>query len=175
MSDPFTSMINMTGFAWAPEKYALCDGQTMTISDNTALFALIGDKFGGDGETTYKLPDLRGRTPVGLGEWDEAYPRGKIGGQESVVLTESNLPPHSHRVMCQPETSSTNSANPEGRTYSPTIPPVQAYSTLPTNFVDLHPAALPTAAGGNAPHSNMQPYTVINFIIAISGQFPTRS
>ena len=175
MSDPFMSMINMTGFNWAPEKYALCNGQIMNISDNTALFALIGDKFGGDGAKTYGLPDLQGRTPVGVGEWGEEYPRGRAGGQESVVLTENNLPSHSHRVMCQPDTSATTVANPEGKTYSPTIPQARAYSTLPTNYVDLHPAALPTATGGNAPHTNMQPYTVINFIIAVSGHFPLRS
>lgn len=173
MSDPFMSMVNITGFNWAPKDNALCNGAILQINEHQALFALIGTAFGGNGTTSFGLPDLRGRTPVGTGAWDVNYTRGLIGGQADVTLVPANLPPHTHGVkaMSAPATQK----NVTGNTYAETPTANLSYTNSTSQNVAFNPAALPTSAGSNASHTNMQPYTALNFIIAITGIFPSRN
>jgi microcystin-dependent protein len=173
MSDPFISMVNITGFNWAPADYALCNGALMNINEHTSLFALIGTAFGGNGQTTFGIPDLRGRTPVGTGVWDVTYTRGLIGGENDVVLAPNNLPPHTHKVEAMPYAGTQK--NVTGNTYAETSPFYLSYTNSTSQNVSFNPAALPTSAGSNASHTNIQPYTALNFIIAISGTFPQRN
>jgi len=166
MADPFLADITMVGFNFAPRGWALCDGQLLPINQNQALFSLLGTTYGGDGRTSFALPDLRGRTPIGF---NTTHPEGARGGTESVALTLNQIPPHSHayRATCAAATS-------EDAINAKPAPSAARIYRGAGEISPLHPNAV-TAAGGDQGHNNMQPYTTLNFVIALVGVFPSRT
>ena len=179
MSTPYIGEIRMVGFNYAPSGWALCNGQPMPISQFQALYSLIGNTYGGDGRTTFNLPDLRGRVPVHAGQspGQNLYTLGEKTGSEQVTLTLNEMPQHSHdiNVHNQPANQTDPSGNilsvvNDGQGRSPAIYP--AYSNAaPTG--KMAPSAVGTT-GASQPHSNMQPLLVVNFIIALEGDYPPR-
>ena len=173
MAEPFISEIRLFGFSFAPKGWAFCDGRTLSIAQNQALFALIGTMYGGNGTTTFNLPDLRGRTPL---HFASNIPQGTMAGVESVTLLSTQMPQHTHAVSATSDAGNvgpyTNALFAAGvsRTSGNTV---AAYGP-PTSAVPLHPASVSTT-GGNQPHSNLQPSLVMNFCIAMFGVFPSRS
>lgn len=170
MTDPFLAEIRLVPFNFAPKGWAFCFGQILPISQNVALFSLLGANYGGDGKTTFALPNLQGMTVLGA---DGAqFPLGQQGGVEAVALTQSQMPPHNHQLKVSSAAGATT--DPTGATFArPRVgrTPENAYGTGPS--VALAPDAI-AAAGGSLPHNNMQPYLVLNYIIATQGIFPSR-
>ena len=179
MSDPFVGEIRMTGFNFAPTGWALCNGQTMSISQNAALFSLLGTTYGGNGVSTFNLPDLQGRVPIhkGNGAGLSVYVIGENGGAENVTLLSNNMPIHNHLVNVN--NAGGTSADPTSKILAETSngerTPVLT-NTYTTNAATgtLAPTAVSTA-GGNVPHTNIQPFLTVNFIIALVGIFPSRN
>lgn len=174
MADPFVAEVRIFPFDFPPKGWAFCDGQRMPLSQNTALFSLLGTVYGGDGKSTFALPDLKGRAPMhpGQGPGLSLHDLGEAGGQETVTLLESEIPQHTHSLR--------GSAD-DGESKIPTSSRVIgrsvggfAYQTTTSGLQPLAPQAL-APAGGNAPHNNMQPYLTLNFCIALQGVFPPRS
>jgi microcystin-dependent protein len=166
MAEPFVSEIRMFGFDFAPKNWAKCDGTLINISQNPMLYSLLGDVFGGDGHTTFALPDLRGRVPVHSD--GSPYPRGMRAGQEYVTLTTAELPIHTHNVnVCSNEVGSQSAsgmylgANSEYAVYA-----------APQNLTALNNASV-SFEGGGQQHNNMQPSQVVNFCIALMGTYPS--
>lgn len=188
MSEPFIGQIQPYGFNFAPRGWALCDGQLLPISSNTALFSLLGTIYGGDGRTTFALPDLRGRTPIHQGNGPGLSTRkiGSRGGEEWVTLNQAQMPAHDHtgqatlsgKVKCN--SGAGNADTPVGNALA-TISRTNQYSNAGANAdmgdgtVDAHGNLTTTTAGGSMPHDNMQPYLTINYCIALVGLFPSRS
>jgi microcystin-dependent protein len=170
MADPFVAEIRMVPFNFAPRGWAFCNGQVLPISQNTALFSLLGTTYGGDGRSTFALPDLQGRSPMhpGQGPGLSLYDLGEQGGTETVTLLQSELPSHSHAVNGQPE--DVNSLSP-ANAYPGAIESTPMYRPL----ADGTSAMSPTPSGGDQPHNNRQPYLTMNFIIALQGVFPPRA
>lgn len=176
MATPFIGEIRMGGWNFAPFGYALCNGALQSIAANNALFALIGTTYGGDGVTTFALPDLRGRSVVHQGTLgSDTYTIGDRFGVESVTLTTNQLPSHTHvaasvagPAVPGPSTSPANKL-PNGQA-NPADPP---YGTGAANTPMSAAAITPT--GGNQPHNNLQPLLVITFVIAVEGVFPARN
>jgi microcystin-dependent protein len=179
--DPFIGQITIFGCNFAPRNWALCEGQLLAISQNAALFSLLGTSFGGNGTSTFALPDLRGRAPVGFGQGPglSNYAVGETGGQESVRIDASSYPAHSHALFAAASPATTNtpggSIEAEGQTggRGGTIN-LALYSASGTR-TPLASGALTGAAGGGQPHNNLQPYLALNFCIALQGIFPSRS
>ena len=171
MSDPFIGEIRLFPYTFAPRGWALCHGQMLSISQNTALFALIGTIYGGDGRTTFALPDLRGRVVVSSGEGPglSPYQVGEMGGAESVSLTESQMPAHNHQMAVNGPSS--GAAKPTNR-YLGRVSTGTTYAGT-SNGRTLHPAAI-TPAGGGQPHENRPPHLALNYCIALQGIFPSR-
>jgi microcystin-dependent protein len=172
MSDPYIGEIRMFGGNFAPLGWAFCDGQILPIAANDALFNLIGTTYGGDGVTTFALPDLRGRAPIHMGTGPGLSGRviGESFGVESVTLTTNTLPQHSHSFAGSTATASATS--PQNQVVAaPSTIDLYRPATVPS--AALNPAAL-ASAGGSQPHDNMQPYQCVNFIIALEGIFPTQ-
>lgn len=164
---PYVGEIRMFGGNFPPNGWMFCEGQLLPISENETLFQLIGTTYGGDGETTFALPDLRGRLPVHQGS---GYILAETGGVEEVTLTVNQIPAHSHPLLATSMLAS--SPNPGGAMLAQSRSPLQRlYSDDPAD-VSLNPAAM-TPAGGSQPHTNMQPYLCINFIISLFGVFPS--
>lgn len=170
MADPFLGQISTTAFDFAPRGWALCHGQLIPINQNQALFALLGTQFGGDGRTTFALPDLRGRAPL---HRSAAVFVGETLGQQAVSLRAEELPLHSHSLSACSDFA--NSALPAGALPAarPRAGPVAYAATGSTPAVSLHAASV-AATGGSQPHNNMQPSLGLNFIIALQGIFPSR-
>lgn len=167
---------------YAPQDWAICDGSTLQIAQNAALYSLLGTTYGGDGKTTFKLPDLRGRVSVGANSANTAYVLGKTGGSETVALTTTQMPAHNHNINVNatqvPSTSHT--AQPSGNTVigTPQLPgrtPVNVaiYDTTPNSKVQLNSLAI-SQTGSGVGHDNMQPFLVMNYLICISGLYPPR-
>lgn len=167
--DSFVGEIKIWSFDWPPKGWALCDGTLLGISQNQALYALLSNTFGGAAPNTFGLPDLRGRTPVHPDNM--TCTQGQRGGQESVALTQSQMPAHNHRVNVYANASPTLVANPAGQFLSQ--PTINLYNTAGASA----PLADSSVAlsGGNMGHDNMQPFTVLNFCIALTGIFPPRN
>ncbi len=175
MSEPFTAEIRIFAGNFAPRGWAFCDGQLLPVSQNTALFSLIGTTYGGDGRTTTALPNLQGRAPMhpGRGPGLTSRKLGEKIGSETVTLTEAQIPSHSHTARAN--SSSADSGGPSstkvlGRSRSGDI-----YQTNTTeNLIDMSSQAV-SATGGSQYHENNQPFLTMNFIIALQGLYPSRS
>lgn len=169
--DPFIGTIMPVAFDFAPKGWALCDGQLLSISQNQALFSLLGTRFGGNGIQTFALPDLRGRTPRGASGGNP----GAMRGQETVTLTTAQLPAHSHAINAtQSPGAGRGATDPAGKLLAtPTVPGGMTIYGQPVAPVALSTDNLTPAGGGQA-HGNMQPSLAVNFIIALVGIFPTQ-
>ncbi len=172
MSDQFVAEIRIFPFNFAPRGWAFCDGQLMPLSQNTALFSLLGTIYGGNGKSNFALPNLQGNAPMqpGQGPGLSLHDLGETSGTESVTLLTSEIPMHNHTVQGN---------NTLGDMPTPTAHTLARYANAyqtntNSNLVIMAPQALPTA-GGDIPHTNMQPYLTLNFCIALQGIFPPRS
>jgi microcystin-dependent protein len=173
MAEPFIGEIRMFGFNFAPVNWAFCAGQLMSISQNSALFALLGTTYGGDGVTTFALPDLRGRVPLSMGQGPglSNYDIGQRAGEENHTLITTEMPQHNHLVSASAASDALVPANNfpgnDART------PLNIYNS--TTDGSIMNSSMIGLAGGSQPHNNMQPYLCINFCIALYGIFPSRS
>jgi microcystin-dependent protein len=178
MPEPFLGEIRTFAGSYAPAGWAFCNGQLLSIAQNTALYSILGTMYGGNGTTQFALPNLMGRAPLHKGEGPGLTPRtvGDTVGEESATLTIDNLPMHTHQVVAS--TGSGSTGKPEGNVFAespapgPHRPPVSLYSASPTTT--MNGQAL-SSTGGDQPHNNMQPYLGLNFIIALQGIFPSRN
>ena len=165
MSEPFLSEIKVVSFNFPPKGWALCNGQFLPINQNQALFALLGTTYGGNGQTTFALPNLRGRVPISFGG---SHDLGEAAGSTSVTINQSQMPAHTHLVGA----TSTNATTPVP-TNNFFASSNNAYAA-PANLTPLEAGSI-TNVGGSQPHNNMMPYLVLNFIIALQGIFPSRN
>lgn len=172
MADPFVAEIRIFPFNFAPQGWAWCDGQLMPLSQNTALFSLLGTTYGGNGKSNFALPDLQGRAPMhpGQGPGLSLHDLGETGGSETVSLLESEIPFHQHTVVAS--NSDAIDQGPSGSRMAGGIG-VSAYAT-PGPLVQLSDQAH-APAGGDQPHNNLQPYLTFYFCIALQGVFPPRT
>lgn len=169
MSEPYLAEIRMTGFSFAPRGWALCNGQILPINQNQALFSILGTTYGGNGQTTFALPDLRGRVPVHM---DAGFNLGQQGGEASHTLIASEMPSHSHSLGIS--TAVSHQADPSGRVLGNVESGALNFYAPADGTATLAPSTVGNA-GGSQPHENMQPYLTINFIIALQGIFPSQS
>ncbi len=167
MSEPFLAEIIMFGGNFAPNGWAKCNGALLPINQNQSLFSLLGTTFGGDGRTSFGLPDLRGRAPV----HPDTINLGQKGGPETVTLNANELPDHDHKV--QAASAAATSGLPTGNVLAQ-FSIVQNVYGDPNNLVAMNPAAV-ADTGGGASHTNMQPFLAVCFIIALQGLFPSRN
>jgi microcystin-dependent protein len=171
--DPFVAEIRIVPFNFAPTGWAWCDGQLLPLSQNTALFSLLGTTYGGNGKSNFALPDLQGRAPMhpGQGPGLSLHDLGETGGSETVTLLESEIPAHAHVMQSAPTIVSADTnvveANSMGKSSQG-----NAYHTA-ANLTQLSDEAL-APAGGDQPHNNLMPYLTFYFIIALQGVFPPR-
>lgn len=172
MSEPFLGEIRMFAGNFAPRGWALCDGQLLAVSQNDALFSLFGTIYGGDGRTTFGLPDLRGRVPIHMGQGPGLSDRrlGSKGGAENVTLVSGELPPHDHAVRVSSAVGTDDVPTDE---YLGASPNVRAFRPQPpTQPMNTDSVA---AVGGSQPHNNIMPFLCINFIVALVGIYPSRT
>lgn len=181
MSEPFLGEIRAFGFNFAPRSWAFCNGQLLPIAQNTALFSLLGTIYGGDGRTTFGLPDLRGRSMVQYGEGPglSNLSQGQNGGTEEITLTTANLPPHSHSAELHAENEIADSPGPKGK-FLAKPNGVNIYKDATSLFNDDNKIMAPgsvvigNTGGGQAVYSR-SPYLAVNLCIALQGVFPSRS
>ena len=172
--DPFVAEIRIFGFNFAPTGWAQCNGQLLPISQNTALFSLLGTVYGGDGKSTFALPDLQGMTAMhpGQGQGLSLRDLGEIGGSEAVTLLVSEMPVHTHNIMSTGSQASTGIPSPTAAIARAVGG--NAYQNSPFDpTTTMAPEAL-TPAGGSLPHNNLMPYLLFNYCIAMQGVFPAR-
>jgi microcystin-dependent protein len=174
--DPFVAEIRIFGFNFAPKGWAFCDGQILPLSQNTALFSLLGTTYGGDGKSTFALPDLQGSAPMhpGQGPGLSLHDLGEQAGSETVTLLISEMPSHPHSLMCQSQDPADQAAPTPARTFAPSqnataYGPSNGSPIVQMAFQALQPA------GGSLPHNNMMPYLTMNFCIALQGVYPPRT
>jgi microcystin-dependent protein len=174
MSQAYFGEIRPFGFNFAPTGWAQCNGQLMSIAQNQALFAILGTTYGGDGRSTFALPDLRGRMPVHCGTGAGLAPvvQGQQGGQESVTLSTANLPPHSHAVMASADSATTPAASGNVIAAKANLD-IDVFSEA-SHLTPLTAGAV-AASGGSQAHDNMQPSLGLNFCISLFGIFPSRN
>ena len=174
MSDPFVAEIRMFAGNFAPRGWALCNGQILPISQNTALFSLLGTTYGGNGQSTFALPDLQGRAPMHAGSGPGLSPHflGEEAGVDSVTLLTSEMPSHSHLLLGTNARAGVGS--PDGNTLNRSVGE-NAYQTTSTSSLVAMAPAMVAPVGGNLPHNNRQPYLTVTFIIALQGIYPPRS
>lgn len=170
---PFLGEVDLVAFDFAPVGWALCQGQLLPISQNTALFSLLGTTYGGDGIQTFALPDLRGRRIVGAGQGPglNPYTLGQAGGVENVSLTIAQIPSHTHTVYAS---SAVGTGLTPTSSYWASQTSTNLYSNAPTSAANLAPAAIGTS-GNSQPHDNLSPYLALNYIIATEGIFPSQN
>lgn len=175
MSEPFTAEIRIFAGNFAPRGWAFCNGQLLPISQNTALFSLIGTTYGGDGRTTTALPNLKGRVPMHPGRGPGLTSRrlGQRGGVEMVSLSEAQMPNHTHQLLATPNPGNIGIPTNQ-RTIARTQPGFAWQTNTTSNVVAMADQALPNT-GGSQPHNNLQPFLTMNFIIALVGLYPSRS
>ena len=166
MSEPFLSEIKLVSFNFAPKGWAMCNGQLLPINQNQALFSLLGTTYGGNGQTTFALPNLRGRTPLHMGN---GHTLGEAAGSTSVTVNIQQLPTHAHVFNANSGTG--DATTPNGALLAKA--PANSYAPLGTP-VTMRPNML-SSVGGSQPHNNMMPYLVLNFIIALQGIFPSQT
>jgi microcystin-dependent protein len=173
MADPFVAEIRIFPFNFAPRGWAWCDGQLLPLSQNTALFSLLGTTYGGNGKSNFALPDLQGRAPMhpGQGPGLSLHDLGETGGSETVSLLESEIPAHAHVLRGDANVAET--PDPAGNVFARATS-INAYQTNTSqSLVTMAPEAL-APAGGDQPHNNLQPYLTFYFCIALQGVFPPR-
>ncbi len=168
MSQPFIGEIRMFAGNFAPQGWALCQGQLLAISENEALFNLIGTTYGGDGQNTFALPDLQSRVPMHVGP---GFALAQTGGAETVTLTTQQIPAHSH--VPQASTNAAGASSPANNLWAAS-PKYPEYAAAPDGITTMAATAI-GQTGGSQPHDNMVPFLVINFIISLFGVFPSQS
>jgi microcystin-dependent protein len=175
MADPFVAEVRILPTNFAPTGWAFCDGQLLPISQNTALFSLLGTTYGGDGKTTFALPDLQGQAPMhpGQGPGLSNHDLGETGGAQTTTLPESEVPAHAHAIRADAADPADVQA-PSGAVVLARSQGGSAYQTDTASLVAMAPASVATTGGGQ-PHNNMQPYLTLSFCIALQGVFPPRS
>ncbi len=167
MANPFVGEVRLFAGNFAPSGWSFCDGQTLSIAENTALFSLVGTTYGGNGQTTFMLPDLRGRVPVHQGG---SYLAGDAGGAESVTLTAAQMPRHTHAM--QASTGAASAAHGPSEVLGSSTA-MNLYGSGAPNMA-MDPNAI-TSVGGGQPHENMPPFVALNYIIAMYGIYPTQN
>lgn len=166
MSEPFLAEVRIVGFNFAPRGWAFCDGQILPINQNQSLFSLLGTTYGGDGRTSFALPDLRGRTPIHM---DSAHQQGQKSGEQTHTLSAAGMTSHTHTA--QGSTATVNSNDPTGRLAGNNAgKPYHGFGASKNMASDML-----TNVGGGQAHDNMQPYIAVNFCIALQGLFPSRN
>lgn len=171
MANPYVGEIRMFGCNFAPQGWAFCDGRLLPITQNTALFSLLGTTYGGNGTSNFALPDLRGRVPVNWGQGPglSDYVLGQAAGSETVTLTSGEMPQHSHQVAAN--NGSGTVTRPAGAV--PARTGTSNYAAAPDGTAMN--AGMLSSAGGSLPHANLQPYLALNFCIALQGIYPSRN
>jgi microcystin-dependent protein len=174
VADPFVAEIRIFPFNFAPKGWAFCDGQLLPLSQNTALFSLLGTTYGGNGKSNFALPNMQGNAPMhpGQGPGLSLHDLGETGGSETVSLLESEIPAHSHSLMAT-ATTGTKSL-PTGNSLARTSGATPYLAPAGAQLVAMSDQAV-APAGGDQPHNNMQPYLTLNFCIALQGVFPPRT
>lgn len=171
--EPMLASVMIFAGNFAPRNWAFCDGQLLPISSNSALFSLLGTIYGGDGRTTFALPDLRGRVAIGPrhGPGLSSYREGQKGGVEEVTLTQMDMPSHTHTLHA--ETDAADQVNPQGRMLA--LPAAPIYAEVIATDDRVMATQSIGMSGGNQSHENRQPFLAINYIIALQGVYPSRS
>jgi microcystin-dependent protein len=170
MGTPFLGEIKIVSFGFAPRSWALCNGQLLPINQNQALFSLLGTQYGGNGQTTFALPDLRGQTPIHVGA---GFLIGNKGGEQAHTVTMSEMPTHVH--VAQGNSATADLTDPTGALLASPVAAVgPIYTPNPAGLVAMSPASV-SNVGGSQAHINMQPYLTLNFCIALQGIFPSRN
>jgi microcystin-dependent protein len=169
MSEPFLSEIKIVSFNFPPKGWALCNGQFLPINQNQALFALLGTTYGGNGQTTFALPNLRGRVPIHMGN---GHTLGEAAGTTSVTVNIQQLPTHQHFLSATTIPATTN--QPTNALMLAQSTNSQLYAPASNALTAMAPNAI-SSVGGSQPHNNMMPYLVLNFIIALQGIFPSQN
>lgn len=180
MEEPFIGQIQLFGFNYAPRGWAFCHGQILAINQYTALFSLLGTMYGGNGQSTFALPDLRGRVAIGFGQGPSLSQRtlGEFAGAENVTLSPHQMPVHTHQLMISNGTGTTDTAN--GNFLANGAVTIARGNIVPANIYgtgqngQLNSNAV-SSQGGSQPHNNMQPYLTLNYCIALQGVFPSRN
>jgi microcystin-dependent protein len=172
MANPFVAEIRIFPFNFAPTGWAFCDGQILPLSQNTALFSLLGTTYGGDGKSTFALPDMQGNAPMhpGQGAGLSLHDLGETGGSQTVTLLESEIPLHSHAMSGESQVNANKSAPGPGTSFARAVG-----GTIYQTTSDVIMGSVVAPAGGDQPHNNMQPYLTLNFCIALQGVYPPRT
>lgn len=171
MSEPFLAEVRIVGFNFAPRGWAFCDGQILPINQNQSLYSLLGTTYGGDGRTSFALPDMRGRTPIHVGSSNGvSHLLGQKSGEETHTLTAAEMPQHDHVLSAS--NANANSRLTPGNAWARS--PIQIYRNPGGSTVNMRSGAITNTGGGQA-HNNMQPYLALNFCIALQGLFPSRN
>jgi microcystin-dependent protein len=170
MSEPFLAEVRIVGFNFAPRGWAFCDGQILPISQNQSLYSLLGTTYGGDGRTSFALPDLRSRAPIHVGQSTGGQPHtlGQKSGEETHTLSVAEMPNHNHQAMAS--SSNASSKDPSNQVLAAAL---NLYAA-PAGLTAIRPGTIGNAGGGQA-HDNMQPSLALNFCIALQGLFPSRN
>jgi microcystin-dependent protein len=175
MADPFLGEIRQVGFNFAPQNWALCNGQLLSIQQNTALFSLLGTNFGGDGRSTFALPNLQGQVALGMGQGAglSSYSIGETVGSATVTLTVAQLGAHAHNAVADSGRANASQNTPVSGAWAKPATGDTPFSPSTPNVTLAANSTTPT--GGGVPHNNLMPFLVVNFIIAMVGIFPIRS
>lgn len=174
MSEPFLSEIKMFGFNYPPKGWAFCNGQLLPINQNQALFSLLGTMYGGNGQTTFALPDLRSRVPIHVDQNGTNYPQGSRAGEEFHTITVSEMPAHTHTGVSASSSSATEFSPIGGKALAVPASGAALYGSNNSENGAVQPQNLVSTTGGSQPHENRMPFAVVNFCIALQGIFPSR-